>query len=57
MRKYTNYVKVYLSDEEEKIFEDLCERSGRTKSDLIRNMITGYRLKERPGREFFEDLK
>lgn len=56
MRKRKNLTKTYLSDEEDDILKNLCERAGRSKSCIIRNMIKGYRLSEKPDKEFYDAI-
>ncbi len=56
MRKRNIQLKICVSEEEKQKLEELCEASGRTQSALLRNMIMGYRLCEKPDREFYKDM-
>ena len=49
-------INVRLDKKEYDLLMQLCEKSGRNQSDLIRNMIKGYRLTEKPSSEFYEDM-
>lgn len=56
MRRRNIHLKIYINDEEKQKLEKLREESGRTQSALVRNMIMGYRLCEKPDREFYKEM-
>ena len=48
MRKRNHFVGVWLSEQEHRQLEQLCEASGLTSSVLLRKLILGSQLKPRP---------
>lgn len=48
-RTRSHRLEVYLNMEEWERLEELTDKSGRSRSDVIRAMLMGYRLKEKPG--------
>lgn len=48
---------IWLSDEEEYIMKTKSEAVGMNASDYIRHLIVGYKPKEKPPEQFYEDIK
>ncbi|MBP3920911.1 MAG: plasmid mobilization relaxosome protein MobC [Bacilli bacterium] len=48
---------IWLSDEEDYIMKCKSESVGMNASDYIRNLIMGYKPKEKPSENFYEDIK
>lgn len=48
---------IWLSDEEEYIMKTKSEAVGMNASDYIRHLIIGYKPKEKPPEQFYEDIK
>ena len=48
MRKRNHFVGVWLSEQEHRQLEQLCEASGLSSSVLLRKLILGSQLKPRP---------
>ena len=46
MRKRNLKINIFLSPDENKIFEDKAKKSGLSKSEFFRNVILDYQLKE-----------
>ena len=47
----------YLTYEEDKELKNKCFRVGLTESELIRCLIKGFVPKEKPGKEFYDEIK
>ena len=47
----------WFSEEECKILADNSEKVGLTESEYIRELLVGYKLKEKPDDRFYENLK
>ena len=56
MRKRNLKINIFLSPEENKIFEDKAKKSGLSKSEFFRKIILDYELKEQPDERFYEIL-
>lgn len=56
MRKREIKLSVYLNDDEWKMLTLKAEKVGYNKSALVRSLIEGFKLKEKPSDEFYEDL-
>ena len=56
MRKRNLKINIFLSPEENKIFEDKAKKSGLSKSEFFRKIILDYQLKEQPDERFYEIL-
>ncbi len=48
---------IWLSDEEDYIMKCKSESVGMNASDYIRHLIMGYKPKEKPSENFYEDIK
>lgn len=48
---------IWLSDEEDYIMKCNAESVGMNSSDYIRHLILGYKPKEKPPTQFYEDIK
>ena len=48
---------IWLSDEEDYIMKCNAESVGMNSSDYIRHLILGYKPKEKPSAQFYEDIK
>ncbi len=48
---------IWLSDEEEYLMKFKSEAVGMNASDYIRHLIVGYKPKEKPPEQFYEDIK
>lgn len=48
---------IWLSDEEEYLMKIKSEAVGMNASDYIRHLIVGYKPKEKPPEQFYEDIK
>ena len=48
---------IWLSDEEDYIMKCNAESVGMNSSDYIRHLILGYKPKEKPPAQFYEDIK
>ena len=48
---------IWLSDEEDYIMKCKSESVGMNSSDYIRHLIMGYKPKEKPSENFYEDIK
>ena len=55
-RKRNIPIQVYLSDKEYNSLCEKCERTGMTISKLIRLMLEGYVVPEKPSKELFESI-
>lgn len=56
MRKRLWKLNVYLSLEERQMLRIKAEKTGLTRSELIRSLITGFEPKEKPTEEFYKDI-
>lgn len=54
MRNRCIQKKVYLSEAEKMRLSQLAEKAKISESDVIRNMILGYQLCEKPDEEFYK---
>ena len=57
MRKRNVQILFRLNEEEADYLYDLVKRSGRSKEELLRSMVKGYRLCEKPDPEFYKILR
>ena len=57
MRKRNLQVLFRLNDEEAAYLYGLVEKSGRSKEALLRSMLMGYRLCEKPDPEFYQIMR
>lgn len=57
MRKRIIKKSFYISYEEDELLQQLCERVGLNMSQLMRCFINGFVPKEKPGKEFYEEIK
>ena len=57
MRKRNVQVLFRLNDEEAAYLYGLVEKSGRSKEALLRSMLMGYRLCEKPDPEFYQIMQ
>ena len=48
---------IWLNDDEDYIMKCKSEAVGMNASDYIRHLIVGYRPKEKPPEQFYEDIK
>lgn len=56
MRNRDIMVKSYLSESEYENLLNLCEKTGCNRSQLIRHLLEGYVLPEKPSRELFDAI-
>lgn len=47
----------YINYEEEKLLEEKCKKVGLSMSELIRCFINGFVPREKPGKEFYDEIK
>ena len=57
MRKRNVQILFRLTEEEAEYLYDLVRKSGRSKEALLRSMVKGYRLCEKPDPEFYKILR
>ena len=57
MRKRNVQILFRLNDEEAAYLYELVERSGHSKEALLRSMLMGYRLSEKPDPEFYKIMR
>ena len=57
MRKREVKKNFYLSYKEDEILKKKSYLVGLTEADLVRNLILGFTPKEKPGKEFYEEIK
>ncbi len=57
MRKRNVQILFRLTEEEAEYLYSLVERSGRSKEALLRSMVMGYRLCEKPDPEFYKIMR
>ena len=57
MRKRNVQILFRLNEEEADYLYDLVKRSGRSKEALLRAMVKGYRLCEKPDPEFYQIMR
>lgn len=57
MRKRNVQILFRLNDEEAAYLYGLVEKSGRSKEALLRSMLMGYRLCEKPDPEFYQIMR
>ena len=57
MRKRNVQILFRLTEEEAEYLYDLVRRSGRSKEALLRSMVKGYRLCEKPDAEVYKILR
>ena len=57
MRKRNVQILFRLNEEEADYLYDLVKRSGRSKEALLRSMVKGYRLCEKPDPEFYQIMR
>ncbi|MBQ4448224.1 MAG: hypothetical protein II897_08040 [Clostridia bacterium] len=54
MKKTTHQYHLWMSDEENRELERLCESTGLSKANLIRKLIMSKPVRERPNADFTE---
>lgn len=57
MRKRNVQILFRLNDEEAAYLYELVDRSGHSKEALLRSMLMGYRLCEKPDPEFYKIMR
>lgn len=57
MRKRNVQILFRLNDEEAAYLYELVAKSGRSKEALLRSMLMGYRLCEKPDPEFYQIMR
>ena len=57
MRKRNVQILFRLNDEEAAYLYELVEKSGHSKEALLRSMLMGYRLCEKPDPEFYKIMR
>lgn len=57
MRSRTIKKNFYLNDEENLLLREKCKKANISESKLLRSFITGYTIKEKPDKEFYEAIK
>ena len=57
MRKRNVQILFRLNEEEADYLQTLVKRSGRSKEALLRAMVKGYRLCEKPDSEFYQIMR
>ena len=57
MRKRSNHVNLLLNEREKDCLLELARRAGVSQSVLLRSMILGYRLCEKPAPAFYDIQK
>lgn len=57
MRKRNNKKQIWLSDEELELMNKNAELTGMNVSDYLRQLITGYKPKEKPPEDFYNSIK
>lgn len=57
MRKRNVQILFRLNDEEAQYLYELVRKSGRSKEALLRSMVKGYRLCEKPDPEFYQIMR
>jgi len=55
-RKRENVVRIRLSDSELQTLELICEKTGQTKSAVIRDLVTGCKIREQVDPRIFDFL-
>ena len=56
MRNRNIKINVFLNEEEKKIFDEKAKKSGLSKSEFFRKIISDYQLREQPDERFYEIL-
>lgn len=56
MRKCRNKKNFWLDDEDNNLLKKLSELSGKTQTEVIKKLIKGATIKEKPSEEFFKSL-
>lgn len=57
MRKRNVQILFRLTEEEAEYLYELVKKSGRSKEALLRSMVKGYRLCEKPDPEFYQIMR
>ena len=57
MRKRNVQILFRLNEEEAQYLYELVRKSGRSKEALLRSMVKGYRLCEKPDPEFYQIMR
>lgn len=57
MRKCRIKKNFWFNDEENNALKTLCDYSGKTQSEVIRKLVTGATIKEKPPEDFYQSLK
>ena len=57
MRRRTHKKNFWFNDEEENRIKELCNKSGKNESDIVRNLIMGNSIKEAPSNKFYEVVR
>ena len=57
MRKNRIKKNFWFNDEENNQLKKLSEASGKTQTQVIRKLVTGAKIKEKPSEEFYEIMK
>ena len=56
MRKCRNKKNFWIDDEDNNLLKKLSEMSGRTQTEVIKKLIKGATIKEKPPEEFYKKL-
>ena len=56
MRKCRNKKNFWIDDEDNNLLKKLSEMSGRTQTEVIKKLIRGATIKEKPPEEFYKKL-
>ena len=56
MRKCRNKKNFWLDDDDNKLLKNLSELSGRTQTEVIKKLINGATIKEKPPEDFYKKL-
>lgn len=56
MRKCRNKKNFWLDDEDNNLLKNLSELSGRTQTEVIKKLINGATIKEKPTEDFYKKL-
>lgn len=56
MRKCRNKKNFWIDDEDNNLLKKLSEMSGRTQTEVIKKLIRGAKIKEKPPEEFYKKL-
>lgn len=56
MRKCRNKKNFWLDDDDNNLLKNLSELSGKTQTEVIKKLINGATIKEKPQEEFYKTL-